>query len=218
MGIQQKTVGKKSKAIADVVFCFDCTGSMSGIIGTVKSNVSKFVQGLNSDSSTVIDWRARAVGYGDFEVDTPCIQNDYPFSNDIPSVQEQISKIQMVGGGDAPESTLDAISQVMMKSDWRSGCHKIIVVFTDAPTKEINTITTREFASLQTIDDLCHTLTEKHVKLFLFCSSADAKYDKLSMVPKAQVEQRCDLSSSNLVKLLEQMGATVSSMIVSEVL
>ena len=57
----------KTKAVADVVFCFDCTGSMKPVIDNVKAYVNKFVEGLNADQSTIIDWRMRAMGYGDLE-------------------------------------------------------------------------------------------------------------------------------------------------------
>lgn len=208
MGIQQLDDAKKSKGVADVVFCFDCTGSMTGVIDTVKSNVSTFVAGLTSDSNVVIDWQARAVGYGDFEVDALYIQNENPFSNNVKTVQDQIANISMVGGGDAPESTLDAICHVAMESNWRSNAHKIIVVFTDAPTKDINKITSDKFA-IKTIDELKDKLMEKHVKLFLF-APADPNYKKLELVPKSEVKYE-NLASINLVKVLEQMGKTVSS-------
>ena len=98
----------KTKAVADVVFCFDCTGSMKPVIDNVKAYVNKFVEGLNADQSTIIDWRMRAMGYGDLEKgEEP--QNKNEFVSDVASFQSQVASIRMCDGGDAPESTLDAI-------------------------------------------------------------------------------------------------------------
>ena len=42
MGLQRGgSTAMKLKGVADVVFCFDCTGSMSPVIENVKANVNK---------------------------------------------------------------------------------------------------------------------------------------------------------------------------------
>ena len=64
--IKQKSGPVKMKGVADIVLCFDCTGSMTDIINSVKNNVDKLIDGLKT--YTDLDWRARAMGYRDFEV------------------------------------------------------------------------------------------------------------------------------------------------------
>ena len=43
MGLQNKPSQLKIKGKADIVFCFDCTGSMTEIINSVKEIVDGFV-------------------------------------------------------------------------------------------------------------------------------------------------------------------------------
>lgn len=46
MGIQKRPAQMKVKGVADIVFCFDCTGSMTEIITSVKENVEKLINGF----------------------------------------------------------------------------------------------------------------------------------------------------------------------------
>ena len=221
MGLQ-KPIGSsviKTKAVADVVFCFDCTGSMAPVINNVKAHVNSFVEGLNADQSAIIDWRMRALGYGDLEINE-AIQNNYDFVSDVPSFQSQVAGIKMCGGGDYPESTLDAIIVAAKSSKWRKA-HKIVVVFTDAATKDIHSSTKSTFA-INSLDDLKRSLTEDHIKLFLW-GAPDPKYKELMVVPKSEITEMSDphgtlSSGADMAKLLELMGKTVSTEIGSDVL
>ena len=209
----------KTKAVADVVFCFDCTGSMSDCIEKVKSNANVFVEGLNADQSTVIDWRMRATGYGDLEEGEE-MQNSNDFVSTVPEFQAQVAGISMCHGGDAPESTLDAIIYAAKTSKWRKA-HKIVVVFTDAPTKDIHSSTTKTFA-INNVEELKKSLADDHIKLFLWGPS-DPNYSVLQAVPKSEITELSDphseyKSDNKMEKLLELMGKTVSDVIGSEVL
>lgn len=222
MGLQRPPSGTnimKTKAVADVVFCFDCTGSMNSCIENVKTHVNKFVEGLNADQSTLVDWRMRAFGYGDLEIGEE-MQNSNDFVSDVASFQSQVSNIKMVGGGDAPESTLDAIIYAYKTSKWRSA-HKIVVIFTDAPAKDIHSSTKAKFA-INDLNALLNDLTENHIKLFLW-GAKDPKYNDLKTVPKSEITEMNDphtelSSGASMAKLLELMGKTVSTEIGSDVL
>ena len=82
MAIQQRTGDAKVKGVADVVFLFDCTGSMSPYIENVKDNVASLIKGFNGTPNVKLDWRVRAMGYKDFFVDKDCIINDFDFTDD----------------------------------------------------------------------------------------------------------------------------------------
>ena len=212
MGLQHRPGGSvmKNKAVADVVFCFDCTGSMQPVIDNVKTFVNKFVEGLNADQSVIVNWRMRAIGYGDLEKgETP--QNGNDFVSDVASFRSQVAGIRMCDGGDAPESTLDAIILAAKTSQWRKA-HKIIVVFTDAPAKDLHSSTKSTFA-INSLDEM---------KLFLW-GAVDEKYAALKQVPKSEITEMSrpheELSSgASMAKLLELMGKTVTATIGSEVL
>lgn len=217
--IVQKTTSAKVKAKADVVFCFDCTGSMSGCIANVKEYANAFALGLASGANP-IDWRMRATGYGDLELNEE-IQNSFDFVPTVPEFQTQLANIRMCGGGDEPESTLDAIVVAAKTSKWRSQVHKIVVVFTDAHTKDIHSSTRKTFA-INNVDELKIGLTEDHIKLFLWGPS-DPNYNALKSVPKAEIEELANphvayASGNKMEKLLELMGKTISDTLGSDVL
>lgn len=208
----------KLKGVADVVFCFDCTGSMSPVIDTVRANVNKFVDGLNADQAVTIDWRMRAVGYGDLECGEE-VQNNNEFVSEVAQFQAQVDGLRMVGGGDEPESTLDAIVYAAKTSKWRARCQKVIVVFTDATTKDIHS-STRKF-SINNVEDLKKDLTNNHIKLFLW-GYTDSKYEAMKVVPKSEItlmdDPHATLVSADMVKVLEIMGKTISSEMRSDTL
>ena len=222
MGIQFKSGVSnvmKSKAVADVVFCFDCTGSMDSVIENVKNNVNRFVEGLNADQSVIIDWRMRAVGYGDLECGEE-MQNSNDFVSTVPEFQKQVAGIRMCGGGDEPESTLDAILVAAKTSKWRRA-HKIIVVFTDAHTKNLHPSTSKKFA-VNTFEEFKQSLADEHIKLFLWGAN-DEKYSGLKLLPNAEINEMDKphetlSSGADMRSLLELMGKTVSSFAGSEVL
>lgn len=217
--IKNKTSNVGLKAVADVVFCFDCTMSMADCIKNVKDNVKSFVANLNTGQGPNIDWQMRAVGYGDLEM-SEAIQNDNDFETTVEAFQKQVEDIQMCNGGDIPESTLDAIIVAAKTTKWRKS-NKIIVVFTDAPTKGIHPSTIKTFG-INSIDDLKNMLANDKIILFLWGPS-DENYESFKAVPRTSITILPDphseyKSGSNMVKLLEIMGKTVSATIGSEVL
>lgn len=125
----------------------------------------------------------------------------------------------MVGGGDEPESTLDAIVYAAKTSKWRARCQKVIVVFTDATTKDIHS-STRKF-SINNVEDLKKDLTNNHIKLFLW-GYTDSKYEAMKVVPKSEItlmdDPHATLVSADMVKVLEIMGKTISSEMRSDTL
>lgn len=215
--IRQKTGQVKMKGVADIVFCFDCTASMTDIINSVKNNVNKLIDGFKT--YTDLDWRARAMGYRDFEVDEEYLINDKPFvENDEAALKAQIGNIEAkkYTGGDDPESTLDAIWYAACKSDWRSNCHKIVVVFTDEASKGVNEKTIADIPGADAdLDVLAQELNVNHIKLFLW-GKKDPLYDVLQKIPRADIVQledpENDFKNMNFDKVMEQLGKTISEL------
>lgn len=215
--IKQKTGQVKMKGVADIVFCFDCTASMTDIIDSVKNNVNKLIDGFKT--YTDLDWRARAMGYRDFEVDEEYLINDKPFvENDEAALKAQIGSIEAkeYTGGDDPESTLDAIWYAACKSDWRSNCHKIVVVFTDEASKGVNEKTIADIPGADAdLDVLAQELNVNHIKLFLW-GKKDPLYDVLQKIPRADIVQledpENDFKNMNFDKVMEQLGKTISEL------
>ncbi|MCQ2079444.1 MAG: VWA domain-containing protein [archaeon] len=130
----------------DIVYAIDVTGSMAPIIDTIKNSVKGFEKRLQNEllSSTyqrqIDELRIRIVAFRDFDEDG---QNSINQSNffTLPEEEEElyayIDKLEAFGGGDVPETAIDAFS-IAMNSDWNTEGQKkrqIIFLFTDAPTK-----------------------------------------------------------------------------------
>ena len=213
MAIQQKIA--KIKGVADIVFCIDATGSMQNCIDGVKANVENFASSIKTASAnTKVDWRARILGYRDFNVDTEYLLNDFDFVSTPEELQTQLDKVVADGGGDAPESTLDAISYAIFKSNWRSPGHKIIVVFTDAPPlPNMHSKTVSDLGITDDFEIFKQTLMEKHIKLFLF-GPKDPIYEDLSKVSRTVIMQYDDieegLKNADFKAIMDMIGKTVS--------
>ena len=145
---------RKVKGIADIVFLMDATSDMMNCIQKVKENLTPFFEALAEDVGAsyvpVKDWRAKVVGFRDFEQDGADDWFwDNPFTRDIKELEQQFDALEARGGGDAPESLLDAIYTVAdaPKSApgtedpgmWRDRqeAARAVIVFTDAPFKPV---------------------------------------------------------------------------------
>ena len=130
----------------------DATGSLEICIENVKNNVRYFTELLDGGASNqglVKEWRAKVVGYRDFEFDAePLVDN--PFTDDVAVLESQLAKLEPKGGGDEPESLLEGIYHVANMDQAQSGdpvkpiekwrqagdVQRVVIVFTDAPYKE----------------------------------------------------------------------------------
>ncbi|WP_067923584.1 vWA domain-containing protein [Alicyclobacillus shizuokensis] len=121
---------------ADIVFLIDYTGSMSGPIQSIRSNLQAF---CNSLTSNKIDFRLAVVFYGDITGiggNMPYIRHDW--TSDVTQFLNNLA-VTVSGGGDTPESTLDAIMDASQGGmsflpSVRSDAVPFFIVVTDAPT------------------------------------------------------------------------------------
>ncbi|HEU5354992.1 MAG TPA: vWA domain-containing protein [Actinocrinis sp.] len=125
----------------DLVLVIDATGSMSSIIERVKASALKFHDDLGrkmTDQNKVIDeLRVRVVAYRDFYANDAdaLVQSEF---FELPAEQDAfasfVSGIRAVGGGDEPETALEALVAAV-RSPWTTSGTKrrhAIVVWTDA--------------------------------------------------------------------------------------
>lgn len=115
---------------------------MQPVIETVKSNTLKFsddlIKKLEVKGKIADQIRVRVVAFGDCKVDTNPI-NASPFYTVLPAEEGSelntfVGNLRANGGGDEPESGLEALA-VAMGSDWVLDGDRqrhIIVMFTDA--------------------------------------------------------------------------------------
>lgn len=100
----------------DLVFAIDTTGSMSGVLDTVKQNVDSLVSTL---ADTTSDYRFALVDYKDAG-DPYQARVDVPFTTDAATLQAGVDSLTADGGGDWPESVysgvMTALSQPWLPS------------------------------------------------------------------------------------------------------
>ena len=184
MKIQLKREKIIKKGI-DIVFCIDCTNA-GAIRDCMKFQIINFVESLNTwnQNNISVDWRARVIGYGDIECNEP-VQNNSEFIHDVDLLRKQLCELEAYGGGDDPESTLDAICYAALDSKWRVWCERIIIVLTDAPTKSLHESTMDAF-DLCDYKNLINVLANNRIRLFLW-GEKDPVYESLRCLPKSEI-------------------------------
>jgi Mg-chelatase subunit ChlD len=120
---------QKPAKTADIVFCFDTTGSMGGQIEGLKAHAVDFAQKLNEAS---VHFRLGLVDFRDLRIREWC-KVVVPLTENAEEFRTGIAGMFAGGGGDAPESSLDAIRLALEMEGYRGTVRKYIVVVTDAP-------------------------------------------------------------------------------------
>ena len=131
----------------DISMCIDGTGSMSPIIEQVKQDAmafcDKFHAAMDGDGKNVDQLRIRVITFRDFAyTDAPALECSEFFS--LPEQNEAfrsyVSGIVAKGGGDEPESALEAMATAM-RSDWTTDGGKrrhVVLMFTDASAVKLD--------------------------------------------------------------------------------
>ena len=230
----------KTKGVADVVFLIDVSGSMAPIIDALRKNIEAFVDSLSSgegnNAAPVRDWRGKVVGYRDIEAAASegleWIE-EHPFVRDAAALKAQLASLTAQGGGDEPESLLDALYKVATteatvkgsqseepnKWRYRSDAARVVVVFTDASFKETMSIPEAKGGALQ---DVANVMMANRIILSLFAPNFEG-YDRLSQIDKSEWEvveyeglnaqealQKFTGDPANFRTTLKQLAASVS--------
>lgn len=230
----------KTKGVADLVFVVDVSGSMATCIDALRANIEIFIDSLNrgdaNNAAPVKDWRGKVVGYRDIESAEaerlPWIV-DNEFVRDAGALKAQLAGLQAAGGGDEPESLLDALYKVASmeavpkgsqsedpgKWRYRSDAARVVIVFTDASFKETMGIAEAKGGSLQ---DVANVIMANRIILSLFAPNFEG-YDRLSQIDKSEWEvvefegldpqqalQKFTSDPANFRTTLKQLAASVS--------
>jgi hypothetical protein len=227
----------KTKGVADIVFLLDVTGSMAPIIDALRKNIEVFIDSLSAgdanNAAPVKDWRGKVVGYRDAEQDGAAWLQDHPFVRDAVALKAQLADLRAEGGGDEPESLLDALYKIATmeatpkgaqfedagKWRYRSEAARVVVVFTDASFKETMSIPEAKGGALQ---DVANVIMANRIILSIFAPNFEV-YDRLSQIDKSEWEvveyeglspqealQKFTSDSANFRTTLKQLAASVS--------
>ena len=126
---------------ADIVFVVDTTGSMSGAIHNVQSNINTFAEKMSNEYN--IDINYSIIEYRDIEedgADSTIVHSNLSsrwFTN-ANTFKLEVASLNVDGGGDDPETPIDAL-ELARTSNWRNGSSKFVVLVTDVYSKNSNT-------------------------------------------------------------------------------
>ena len=219
---------KRGGKAADIVFLMDATRGMAGCIQTVKTCLPSFFEELTdrtaTDYPTVGDWRAKVVGFRDFETDgADGWFADNPFTRDLAELQRQFDALEARGGGERDDSLLDAIYAVVSASKSKRGtedlgmwrdCHdaaRTLVVFADAPCKPAMVAPACRGGNVDVIGRTC---AREKVALTLVAPSSNAGdctcFEELSWIERSvyvEIPHDPSCSASPLNRFLDESRA-----------
>lgn len=199
----------KVKGVVDIVFLLDISGSMQPSIDALRDNINNFVHSLAEPNanggSPVKDWRIKVVGYRDAVSDGTQWWEEFPFSTSVNEVKSQMAILEAKGGGDEPESLLDALYKVakMPSTDrtdepnphfWRHrhAAARIVIFFTDATYHPTVAIPEAKGA---TVDDVGREIQNSRIILVGYCPEHDC-YQDLAAIDRSILEFVGDMSNA----------------------
>jgi hypothetical protein len=139
--IKSFTTGDNALTV-DVVMCIDVTGSMSSIINTVKKNAiafyDQFKETCEEEGIMLTGLNTQVISFRDKNVDTEWLESSptYWLPEQKDAFDSHVNGLYASGGGDIPESGLEALEAAFKKSDWSvdDGYHRqVVILWTDAP-------------------------------------------------------------------------------------
>ena len=161
----------------DILFAFDTTGSMGGLISTAQRVGNKLLDALDEQLGSkaqfgIIDFR-------DYNVDPYGAPGDYPYKLVVPltkdksKAMEGINGLTIGNGNDTPESYLRVMYEVGATTmEWRDNTKKVLVFFGDSiehdpdydgrTMKEVTDEFTEQEISLLYIDVACYGYARDH--------------------------------------------------------
>ena len=131
----------------DLVFCVDATGAMGSVWGSLPDDIPDAIEAaryrFEKAGYEPLSFRVRIVGFRDFRVDPEAIFESrfYQVPEEYEELFAFIRGVWAHGGGDLPESGLEAIS-LALKSDWTTEGMKqrhVVLMFTDAAALPLGT-------------------------------------------------------------------------------
>jgi len=134
--------------LIDLVLCIDCTGSMSPVLDDVKAAAlslhTAIEKKLNEKKKKSAGMRIRVVAFRDFfDKDEPAIEEMSEFAalpSEVSKFENFVRNLRAAGGGDEPESGLEALALALNSSftpQVQNKTRSVIVLWTDASVHDL---------------------------------------------------------------------------------
>lgn len=168
----------------NVALIVDTTGSMQSIIDSVRDGLTKFVDEIAATNARL---RISLIDYKDIDMDgkdttilhySPALSIWFE-NEDVEALKAEIDKLGATGGGDSPESAVDALANLIEPDvmTFNSAAAKFAFLVTDATYKDDNT------HELENMKELMHKLVEKGVVTSVITEKENYSfYQKLTTV------------------------------------
>ncbi|MDJ0718485.1 MAG: VWA domain-containing protein [Prochloraceae cyanobacterium] len=131
LGLSTNLISKLQRS-GDIMFVLDCTESMKGEIEAIKDTIIDFADSIKAEGINLrvglIEFRDRLIN----EEHRVLRFNGEIFTKDPIAFRQEVSQLTAIGGGDWPESSLDAI-MLAIHQPFAPEAQKVIVLVTDAP-------------------------------------------------------------------------------------
>ena len=208
------TVSSTMIGVVDVVFVVDTTGSMGNEIRNVRDNVIDFAEQLYNIGINV---RWALVEYRDCELTASGEQTQvhmYFSENwyiDIEAFREEVGSLTASGGGDNPETIIDAL-ETARRLDLREDAAKFFIGITDADYKTYNKF------GISDMDEMIDLLVSDDIITSIVTSTNYFDdYEELTLRTGGIL---CDINkdfANELMKLIELIGDVVEERIVDRI-
>ena len=203
---------------ADIVLLCDSTGSMNPTREGLLSYLNTFIDSLlttQTKNQAPLDWRIKFFTCKDMDVDANAMDFSGEWMVQEGEVKNAIqSRFLPEGGGDEPESTLDAMFKAAREVDWSPDRTHIMMVFTDASTKPLSVDASKG------VMRVAGEIISNRIYTFLFAPE-DPVYRELesngSQAGKSRFEYSASFSRESGLKeldwenVLNKVGKTVSN-------
>jgi len=184
--------------VVDFVFLVDATGSMAPCMDALKTNVGIFIDELEGPQSSVRNWRGKVIAFRDVPADGKDWWHEEPFVSDSEMLRDQLGRLEAHGGGDEPESLLDALHRVARSESsergaqtldpykwrYRSDAARVVIVFTDATYHPV--MSYPEGAG-GTVADVQNAVMTGRIILIMYAPNHPC-YEELAKIDKAEWE------------------------------
>ncbi|MCG7850917.1 MAG: VWA domain-containing protein [Methanosarcinaceae archaeon] len=171
----------KIKGKANVAFILDVTGSMGDCLENLKSSLLELSGQIATISAEQYgaaepDISYNALGYRDLTTEEPeeymIVKRDSAFTKNLDELKKFFSEEKMTaaGGGDEPESALDALVIAAREMVWDQPV-RMMVLFTDASTKiSLHKTTTggSQLDEAESMSVLIEELTSRKIRVIIF--------------------------------------------------
>ena len=120
---------------ADILFVLDLTGSMGFAIKGIRDGIQRFAAQLATEK---LDARIGLIGFRDIVDDNQrpfaLSVNGQTFTKDYDTFRTLVGRLKAYGGGDEPESSLQALA-LASEQPFRRDAARVLLLITDAPPK-----------------------------------------------------------------------------------